>query len=134
MDVTAPDAPTTRYFVCTVGSHCTSGQKIAITWEAASTAVPVVGAHRRRRRALRGSNVCADELLRAGAAAHHNSNCTDERLRADAGAGGERADAEPDRRADRSAGRGGAGADLRRVLVSGTNDRTGFRCRRRSPS
>ena len=76
---------------------------------------------------LRGSNACADELLRSSTDtnAHHNSPCTDERLRVDAGAGGERADAEPDRRADRSAGRGGAGADLRRVLVSGTNDRTG---------
>ena len=32
VDVAAPDAPTTRYYVCTVGSHCDSGQKIAITW------------------------------------------------------------------------------------------------------
>ena len=82
--------------------------------------------HRRADAApLRGSNACADELLcNAGADnnAHHNS---DERLRVDAGTGGERADAEPDRRADRSAGRGDAGADFRRVLVSGTNDRTG---------
>ena len=32
VDVAAPDAPTTRYYVCTVGSHCDSGLKIAITW------------------------------------------------------------------------------------------------------
>ena len=78
---------------------------------------------------LRGSNACADELLRTDAAAHHNSPCTDERLRAaDTGAGGERADAavgEPHARGDaeRSAdGGAGPGADLR---GSGTNGRTG---------
>ena len=42
VDVAAPDTPKTRYFVCTVGSHCTMGQKIAITWAAAPTAAPVV--------------------------------------------------------------------------------------------
>ena len=41
VDVAAPDAPTTKYYVCEVGSHCDMGQKIAITWEAASTAAPV---------------------------------------------------------------------------------------------
>ena len=42
VDVAAPDAPTTRYYVCTVGSHCDSGQKTAITWAAAPpTAAPV---------------------------------------------------------------------------------------------
>ena len=37
VDVAAPETPTTKYYVCTVGSHCTMGQKIAITWAAAPT-------------------------------------------------------------------------------------------------
>jgi len=41
VDVAAPDTPKTRYFVCTVGMHCVSGQKIAITWAAAPTPAPV---------------------------------------------------------------------------------------------
>ena len=41
IDVAAPDTPTTKYYICKVGSHCIMGQKIAITWEAASTAAPV---------------------------------------------------------------------------------------------
>ena len=41
VDVAAPDTPTIRYFVCTVGSHCTSGQKIAITWVATPTPAPI---------------------------------------------------------------------------------------------
>ena len=41
VDVAAPDTPTTRYYICQVGSHCTMGQKIAITWAAAPTAAPV---------------------------------------------------------------------------------------------
>ena len=41
VNVAAPDTPTTKYYVCTVSDHCDDGQKIAITWEAASTAAPV---------------------------------------------------------------------------------------------
>jgi plastocyanin len=37
-----PADGSTKYYGCEVGSHCIMGQKIAITWEAASTAAPVV--------------------------------------------------------------------------------------------
>ena len=40
VDVAAPGAtPTTKFYVCTIGSHCASGTKVAITW-AATTQTP----------------------------------------------------------------------------------------------
>ena len=41
VDVAAPDAPTTRYYVCAVNDHCEEGQKVAITWAAAPMPAPV---------------------------------------------------------------------------------------------
>ena len=41
VNVAAPDAPTTKYYVCQEPGHCDADQKIAITWAAASTAAPV---------------------------------------------------------------------------------------------